>query len=236
MGLPLYLAMTGAEMRAASQFPTHFAYMACHFSPYGEGITNIPDSLPEKAILILNDRMPCQGHSPNLVAQQLSDAVSRLGCESVLLDFLHPPDSESEAMVRTIVTALECPVAVSAGYAAGLHCPVFLPPCPLHIPLDEYLQPWKGREIWLEAALCQESVRITQKGADCIPQFPPEGLEGGFCEESLCCHYRIEANHDQITFTLFDTGASLEKKLERARSLGVNRAVGLWQELRVTIG
>ena len=236
MGLPLYLAMTGAEMRSTSQIPPHFAYMACHFSPYGEGITNIPETLPEKSMLILNDRMPCQGHSPNLTAQQLREAADRLNCESVLLDFVHPPDSESEVMVHAILETLVCPVAVSAGHAERLHCPVFLPPCPLHITMEEYLTPWKGREIWLEAALCQESLRITQSGADCIPQFPPEGLEEGFYDEALCCHYRIGASHDRIAFTLFDTGASLKKKLEQAQTLGVSRAVGLWLELHTLIG
>lgn len=231
MGLPLYLAMTGAEMRCTSQFPANFAYMACHFSPYGEGITNIPDALPDQAMLILNDRMPCHGHSPSLIVQQLSDAVSRMDCESILLDFIHPPDSESEAMVHAIVEAHTCPVAVSAQYADGLHCPVFLPPCPLHIPLEEYVYPWKGREIWLEAALCQESVRITQKGTDCVPQFPPEGLDGGFFDETLCCNYVIHIEENKVEFTLFDTTESLKQKMELAKSLGASRAVGLWQEL-----
>ena len=230
MGLPLYLAMTGAEMRCASQLPTHFAYMACHFSPYGEGISNIPDALPDQAMLILNDRMPCHGHSPSLIVQQLSDAVSRLGCESILLDFIHPPDSESEAMVHAIVEASACPVAVSAQYADGLRCPVFLPPCPLHIPLEEYVYPWKGREIWLEAALCQEEATVTKNGTEFSNQFPPEGLEDGFYDKALRCNYRVRADADRISFTLFDTAASLEKKMELAAELGVKRAVGLWQE------
>lgn len=230
MGLPLYLAMTSAEMRCTSQFPAHFAYMACHFSPYGEGISNIPDALPDQAMLILNDRMPCHGHSPSLIVQQLSDAVSRLGCESILLDFIHPPDSESEAMVHAIVEAHTCPVAVSAQYADRLRCPVFLPPCPLHVPLEEYLLPWKGREIWLEAALCQEEAAVTENGTDFTSQFPPERLEDGFYDEILRCYYRIRTDANRVSFTLFDTAASLEKKMELAAELGVKRAVGLWQE------
>lgn len=231
MGLPLYLAMTGAEMRTTSEIPTHFAYMACHFSPYGEGITNIPDTLPENAMLILNDRMPCQGHSPDLAAQQLWEAVSRLGCESVLLDFLHPPDSESEAMVRAITERLQCPVAVSAQYAEGLHCPVFLPPCPLHIPQEEYLRPWKGREIWLEAALCQEEAVVMPEGASFAPIFPTAAMSGGFFDAHLMCNYHLCIEEKLIRFTLFDTPESLPQKLEHAHALGVSRAVGLWQEL-----
>ena len=80
MVLPLYLAMTAAEISAAPSPTFPCAYMACHFSPYGAGLAGIPDVLPEKAMLILNDRMACAGHSPDLVACQLADAVSRLSC------------------------------------------------------------------------------------------------------------------------------------------------------------
>ena len=228
MGLPLYLAMTGAEMRCASQLPTHFAYMACHFSPYGEGISNIPDALPDQAILILNDRMPCHGHSPSLIVQQLSDAVSRLGCESILLDFIQPPDSESEAMVHAIVEANACPVAVSTQYADGLRCPVFLPPCPLHVPLEEYLLPRKGREIWLEAALDSTCFRVTSQGCttqqDSIQDLP-------FCDEELHCHYKIELTDDSALFSISRTREDLDSLLAEATSYRVTRAVGLWQEI-----
>lgn len=205
--------------------------MACHFSPYTGGLTNIPESLPEKAVLILNDRMHCCGHSADLVAKQLQEAVEHLKCESVLLDFQRPPDPESEFMVQTIIQTLSCPAAVTEAFAKGLSCPVFLSPAPLHLPLEQHLAPWKGREIWLEAALCQEDIVVTQKGTQYISHFPSEGLTGGFYEETLCCHYRTSTNDERITFMLYDTPDSLEKKLELAQSLGVSRVVGLWQEL-----
>lgn len=231
MVLPLYLAVTGAEISAFScnRFP--MAYMACHFSPYTLGLTNIPDTLPENSMLILTDRMPCQGHSADLVAQQLRDIVEQHRCESLLLDFQRPRSPESEAMVDRIVQSLPCPVAVTESFAPGLSCPVFLSPAPLHMPLAAYLSPWQGREIWLEAALEQEVAILTQQGCECIPQFPPDGLTDGFYDETLCCQYRTMITPDRITFTLFDTHESLGKKLELAQSLGVARAVGLWQEL-----
>lgn len=232
MVLPRYLAMTGAEMSAFTVYPFPLAYMGCHFSPYTQGLTNIPDSLPPDSMLILTDRMPCNGHSADLVVHQLQDAVIRLKCESVLLDFQRPPGPETEAMVRQIIQTLPCPVAVTEGFAEGHTCPVLLSPGPLHIPLDDYLKPWQGREIWLEAALCQEEIHVTESGTEFTRQFPPEGLEVGFYDETLCCHYRIKTDSDRATFTLFDTLDSLEKKLELAQTLGVKRAVGLWQELR----
>lgn len=231
MALPLYLAMTAAELPPRNQFPQHTAWMACHFSPYSEGITNIPAALPSGAMLILNDRMPCQGHCPDLVAQQLSDAVQKLDCESVLLDFQRPPEPEAMVIVKTLVEGLPCPVAVFESYAKDLGCPVFLPPCPLHQPLAEHLAPWTGREIWLEAALCQEEIIVTSKGVTYVPQFPPEQLDGGFMEDKLCCRYRTRVSENEIRFTLFDTQESLAKKLTQAQALGVTRAVGLYQEL-----
>lgn len=231
MVLPLYLAMTAAEMSAAGAVPEKAAWMACHFSPYSEGITNIPDTLPRGAMLILNDRMPCQGHSPGLVVQQLTRAVEQLGSESVLLDFQRSSEPEAGAMVKAIVKALPCPVGVSNGCAGELDCPVFLSPAPLHVPLAQYLSPWQGREIWLEAALCQEAITVTAKGSDFAPHFPPEGLEGGFYDEALCCNYVTKIRKNEVNFTLFDTLDSLQKKLALAQSLGVTRAVGLWQEL-----
>lgn len=231
MGLPLNLAMTASEISACGSLPERIAWMACHFSPYGQGLSNIPDSLPGSAMLILNDRMACCGHSPGLVSEQLAQAVADLGCESVLLDFQRPPEPESEVMVREILSALPCPAAVTAGYAATLSCSVFLPPPMLHIPLQDYLKPWQSREIWLEAALGQERITVRAEGVEYSAQFPPEYLEDGFPEEDLCCRYRTEINQDNISFTLFDTRQTLEAKLALAQSLGVKRAVGLYQEL-----
>ena len=231
MVLPLYLALTAAEISCASSMPALSAYMACHFSPYTEGLSNVPDALPFGSILILNDRIPCDHHSADLVAGQLAAAVQRLGCESVLLDFERPPEEESRAMVRTILQALPCPVAVTESFAPGLPCPVFLSPAPLHLSLEAHLAPWQGREIWLEAALCQERIVVTKHGTDFYPVFPTQQLEGGFYDQKLFCNHHTVISDDSITFTLFDTHESLRSKLEHAHSLGVTRAVGLYQEL-----
>ncbi len=230
MVLPLNLAMNASEM-SFFPMPDRCAWMACHFSAYGSGITNIPEALPGQSILILNDRFPCQGHSASLVALQLKEAVAQLECESVLLDFQRPPTPETTTIVKAILDDLPCPVAVSENHAGNFSCPIFLQPNPLHIPLSVYLAPWQSREIWLEAALCQETATVTEKGPQFSPCFPTDALEGGFFDEALCCHYITKTEEDRIIFTLFDTPESLEKKLDLAQSLGVKRAVGLYQEL-----
>lgn len=231
MVLPLNLAMTAAEMTAAAALPEKIAWMACQFSPYSQGLTNIPGTLPEGSMLIVNDRMPCQGHSPGLAAEQLAQAVGEFQCESVLLDFQRPAESESLAMAAALLDALPCPAAVTADYAPAPDCPVFLPPAPLHMTMEEYLVPWQSREIWLEAVLCQETAVITERGAVFTPRFPTDNLTGGFFDEVLCCRYRTEVSPGEIRFTLFDTRESLTEKLKKAHSLGVTRAVGLYQEL-----
>lgn len=231
MVLPLNLAMTAAEISSCTSLPERLAWMACQFSPWGEGISNVPKELPPGVMLILNDRFPCQGHSADLTAWQIGDIVNRFECESFLLDFQRPSDPESEAMVRHLIQTLPCPAAVSEAYARDLDCPAFLSPAPLHIPLEEYLKPWNGREIWLETALCQEQVCIRESGTTFMPSFTADGLDGGFFDEALCCRYHTQISDHEINFTLFDTRESLEHKLKKAHSLGVRRAVGLYQEL-----
>lgn len=232
MALPMFLAMTAAEMAASGTIAGRFAWMACHFSPYTQGLTNLPRELPAGSLLILDDRFPCQGHSADLITQQLMETVAQLGCDSVLLDFQRPPEPEAMSIVSALSQSLPCPTAVSEAYARDLSCPVFLPPPPLHQPLQAHLAPWAGREIWLEAALCQEDMFITREGPSPVPIFPPEALDGGFYSEELCCRYRTRTEADRITFTLFDTPESLRAKLEKAHSQGVTRAVGLYQQLR----
>ena len=231
MALPLNLAMTQSEIAAADQLPSRLAWMSCQFSPFTKGITNIPKSLPEGAMLILDDRQNCFTHSPDLVARQLLDAVQQLGCESVLLDFQRPADPESITMVRIIVEALPCPVAVTEEFAKDLTCPVFLAPCPLHVPMADYLLPWNGREIWLEAALCQENITVTKHGTTFAPFYPVHVPEGSFYSEKLRCRYSTSVSGDCIAFTLFDTPETLKGKLQEAHALGVCRMVGLYQEL-----
>lgn len=232
MVLPLYLAMTGREIIAAKSQIPRCAYMACHFSPYSQGLNNLPTSLPPDSMLILNDRMPWGGHSADLVARQLQDTVTQFACESLLLDFQRPSTEETQQLVRCILEVLSCPVAVTEGFAANFDCPLLLSPAPLHMPLPEYLAPWKDREIWLEAALCQEEIRVRKSGAEIRSVFPADGFTDGFYDNALCCRYRCKPDADCIAFTLFDTCETLQQKLELARSLGVTRAVGLWQELK----
>lgn len=230
MAIPMFLAMTGTEMQEIHKNPTNTAWMACHFSPYGTGLSNRPDTLPPQAMLILNDRTPVCGHDPALIAQQLTECVTDLDCRAVLLDFQRKGEPETAAIVDTIVQTCPCPVAVSDGYAENLNCPVFLPPVPPNIPLAEHLAPWKGREIWLEIALDGLEITVTSDGTHTTALSLPQPGMPVHREATLHCHYDMTIGEDFIRFQLFRTPEDVDALIKDAERFGVTHTVGLYQE------
>ena len=229
MAIKRYLAMTAAEIAGNSPLPQGLAYMACHFSPYGTGLTNLPRELPKASMLILNDRIPPRGHDPDRIAAQLRETTERLGCDCVLLDFQQRGCEELDILARDLPEHLPFPTAVSEAYAAGLACPVFLPPVPPDVSLTAWLAPWKEREIWLEFSLEGLSIRLTEQGAVPSPlPFPRD--EFPHADDRLHCHYGIATEPGTAIFTLLRTVEDNDALLRKAESMGVTRAVGLWQE------
>ena len=226
----VYHAMTAAELRHCGHLPDGIAWMACHFSPYGTGITNIPPSLPPNSILILNDRTPVHGHDPQRVAEALQQAAESLQCSGILLDFQRPGCGETEAIVQRVLT-LPCPVCVSHLYAKDLDCPIFLPPAPLLKTAEEYLAPWKKREVWLEAALNGCRVTVTETGSRAAPLMPGETADCPNCDMQLLCHYGVVFDQNKAVFTLKRTKNDLKNLMKEAEKRGVTRFLGLWQEL-----
>lgn len=231
MAIRPFLAMTAAEIRANSEFPPNIAWMACHFSPYCTGLSNLPKTLPPESLLILDDITPIHGHDPERIGRQLSERAEALHCHGVLLDFQRPGYKETAALANYLMKNLPCPVAVSDLYAGELDCPVFLSAPPPSISLAEHLGPWRGRVIWLEAALGGEVITLTEQGAECTPLPPGETFEDGHRDEKLHCRYRIEVSEEQARFTLCRTMEDLDALMEEAESLGITTAVGLYQEL-----
>ena len=231
MPLPCYLAMTCAEFNAASALPEHVAWMACHFSCYGTGLSNLPRTLPEGAMVIVNDRTPVQGHDPCLILDQLLQLFedTKPGC--FLLDLQRPDVTQTAKIVRLLAEGLPCPVGISEHYAAELDRPVFLSPPALHVPLEAYLSNWAGRELWLEAALETAVYTVTTEGCsitatDNIPL--PEPV---FTDEALCCRYHIEQKDASAIFTLQRSKPELDALLAQAETFGITAAVGLYQQL-----
>lgn len=230
MAIPLFLAMTQMELRYTAPLPPKAAWMACHFSPYGTGLTDLPDGLPKGSLLILDDRIPEHGHDPALIAEQLGSTVKRLGCAGLLLDLQQEPSRNARTIVAQLVRSLPCPVAVPPPYAEALDCPVFLPPIPPHILPEDHLSPWTGREIWLEASMETVRLTISPNGCTCSP-LPGEDPPCPHCDPSLHCHYAIHQENDDLWFTLTRTWQDLCELLEALHPLGVTTAVGLYQEL-----
>lgn len=222
-----YLAMTAAELRAGGPFSFPIAWMACHFSPYGTALSNLPKSLPKGSLLILNDRTPVFGHDPDGIARQLADAVESLECDGILLDLQRPGEEQTKAIVAA-VAALPCPVAVTPEYADGLPCGVFLPPPPLNAPLGAYLERWQGREIWLEIAAEEATFRVDKQGCKRINGVP---LPCPHQDEKLHCRYGMEVQENHIDFFLQRDETQLRALMEEAAQLGVQRFVGLYQQL-----
>ena len=229
MAIPLYLAMTGAEVLQATALPSKVAWLSCLFSPYGVGLSNLPKRLPPDSLLILSDRTPIYGHDPQRIYAQLRETVAEFSCCGLLLDFQASKNPELERLTEVLLS-LPCPVAVSENYGQNLSCPIFLPPVPPDTPIEDYLSPWQDREIWLEVALDRMDLQVTEQGVRPWEFYSEESPALPFYDEALCCHYGITLS-DSITFHLQRQPPDIQKLLERGEKCGVAKALGLYQEL-----
>lgn len=230
MAIIPYLAMTAAEMAAAEVLPEKPGWMACHFSPYSTGLSNLPGKLPEGALLILNDRTPIHRHDPVRVAEQLLTIMEKQKCSALLLDFQQPVTKESADFTASLTQLLPCHLAVSSLYASE-DFPVFLPPVPVDIPIENYIQPWKKGEIWLEIAINQCCICVDEKGAQ-ITGAPVADKQIIHHDDNLHCHYYITETSSSVLFQLYRTPEDIHSLLQAAQALGIQYTVGLYQELR----
>ena len=229
MGIPCYLAMTAAEMSGNAAIPEKAAWMACQFSPWNDGLSNLPPTLPPGCVLMLSDETPIRGHDPHRILEELQECIEQFSCPRLVLDLQRPGNSEAVELVSTLMT-LPCPLIVSQPYVQK-DCGVLLPPAPPSLPLADYLSPWKGRDIWLELAADGEIITLTEQGAKTVPlPYPDPGAEG-FREDALHCHYRARVTDSCAEFTLWRTMDDLQDLMVEAEGLGVTAAVGLYQEL-----
>lgn len=213
----------------AKPFPERFAYMAIHFSPYGKGLSNLPESLPKGSIVLLDDSTESTGHNPDLIKKQLAELVKHFAPTAVLLDFQRPFTRELEAIAEEIVTTLPCPVGVTADYATELGCPVFLPPPPVNKALGDYIEPWKKQGVYLEIAPEGLEITVTETGSSATPIFPVSDLH--LEDKRLHCHYNVKVLQDKAVFTICRYNVDLAALVQEAEDLGVLGCVGLYGEL-----
>lgn len=224
----VFLAVTGREM--AEFTPQKTAYLSCHFSPYGSGLSNLPAFLPKDSLLLVDDRMPPKEHDPNIVAKQLKEVVENFSVKCILLDFQNAPTEETEAMARHLVNTLSCSVGVTKEYGKKLQCPVFLPPPPLHTPIEKYLTPWLKQGVYLEIAPESIQITVTKDGAEFSPI--PYIAELPLYHKRLCCHYQVEVLEDKAIFTLTRSKKDLIALVQKVEQMGALGVVGLYQELK----
>ena len=231
MAIPWYLAMSESEVANVEKLPQQLAWLGCRFSPGDQVITGLPEMLPPDSLLVVTDQDPPEEHDIHQIVDRLSIAVNRLSCAGILLDFQTPDHAGSQTVTRELSTVLPCPVAVSELYAKDRSCPVFLSPCPHHVPLAEHIAPWKGRELWLDLAADAESITLTKDGAFISPLSIKKCPQQGHWEPRLHCHYCMEIRQDFARFTLWRTREDLETLAREAKELGIHSLVGLYQEL-----
>ena len=231
MGITGYTAMTATEFFSAASHPRHPAWMACHFSCYGTGLTNLPQSLPEGAMVIVNDCIPMQGHDPAYILTQLNELLEKLKPDCILLDFQRPYNADVLALVKLLTASLPCPVGVSELYAMDLPCPVFVSAPPVDRMLKAHLAPWEGREIWLEVAEDAQTATVSEDGCT----FSPAGIEitdeTFLLDQEVHCAYRVELTPEAAVFHLRRSKAELHELLTEAETLKIPIAVGLYQQL-----
>lgn len=222
----VFLAQTCQEMKQFTAEKT--AYMACHFSPYGFGLSNLPEQLPAGSILLLDDSMPPNGHNPKIVATELKNCIDQFGISAVLLDFQGEFSEESMEMVRHLTDTLPCPVAVTEEYAKEAACPVFLSPTPVNMAVNDHIAPWLQQGVYLEIAPESEQFTVTEKGCTSLLVRCAETLP--LVDARLHCHYHVEVFPQKAIFTLQRTTEDLIALAKDAKQLGASGVVGLYQE------
>lgn len=230
MDFPLYLAMTAQEMAHSTILPQHMGFLGCCLSSSSPGVSGLPRELPERCMLILDDRNPFQNHNPRQITAELEVFIREKECESLLLDFQRPGNPDASNLVKLLSDALPCPVAVSHCYGSSCSGPVFLPPVPADRSLREHIAPWAGREIWLETSFAPICLTLTESGCTVDTDWLPDS-EPGFPCEKLHSHYHTEITPQAVHFHFRRTRDDLDALLRQAKNQGITRAVGLWQEL-----
>lgn len=227
MILPVYLALTPEEFHKPLPQDIHPGWMSCEFSQANNGISNLPPDSQEGCMVIISDSQVLPEYNEDLILSQLDS----LKAESILLDFQRPYDKKLQQLTQKIIAQLPCPVGVSSQYAKELNCPVFLPPVPLNQTPKAYLQPWQGREIWLDTALDALEILVTPQGSQFRSLQSPAPGKPVFIDPKLHCCYYTEIADQAVRFTLYRTRETLSSLLASAEKYGVTRCIGLYQEL-----
>lgn len=233
MPISIYEAVTAGD---CAGHDAHVAWMAAHFSVAGTGVSNLPRRLPPGSLLILDDRIPWQNHDAQRICQELLQAVANLACSGILLDLEREPCPQTQSFCALLCTCCQqhsIPLAMPPAYGLSLPTALFLPPLPCWPGPEAVLQPFSGRELWLDAA---ESGCVAEIGRTSVQISPadPAALQAQaegqavFWHDGLCCRYYSSRMGEQIRVALYDTRQTMAQKLDICAKLGVSVAVMPW--------
>lgn len=236
MPISIYEAVTAGDCFERNALPAHAAWMAAHFSAVGTGVTNLPQRLPVGSLFMLDDQIPWQNHDAERICQELLQAVAELACSGILLDFEREPCQQTQAFCTLLCTycrQYSIPLGMPPSYGLKLPAALFLPPLPCWPGPETVLQPFSGRELWLDAA---ESGCVAEIGRKSVQFFSEDPIvlqaqaEGHavFWHGGLCCQYYSNQINDRIRIALYDTRQTMEQKLDACAKLGVTVAVMPW--------
>ena len=225
MASPMFLAITADEIPDISPLPGNLAHLGCYVSSTSLTLANLPKEPLTGGGLIIDDHQPILHCDTDGILRQLS----KLEPSFILLDFQRPPEYHSMNLA-TALTQLHCPVPMPPGYADNLDCPVFLPPVPPHIPIEEHIAPWPHREIWLELALDAVQITITEHGSQITPIPHCQPQENAHKDSMLHCHYKITQSDDALQFYCYRTPEDIDALLHGPLPSNLRHTIGLYQE------
>ena len=229
MGLQFYLALEPWEFQTYTRTEP-MVWFSCQFSPEPPGICNLPEALPTGAAILLDDALPYSGNA-RAVTEGLKETVEKTGAAGVILDFQKPYEQTLGILAEYLERSLPCPVVVTPSYADHTKGPLLLPPAAMHIPLVRQLSSIR-RSIWLELDAPIVRLTLTERGLRTASLYALPFSKKVFESEKLHCHYQV---HGDGSFTLHRTGQDLTDFLQEAESLGVEAAIGFWQELQALL-
>lgn len=228
MEIPWFPAITQEEIQTLSTLPPHYAWMSCHFDPIGNGISNLPKSLPPDSILILNDQIPYNEHNTEIMIQQLEECIQNWQLHGVLLDLERPVSEELKEIISIMVSSLPCPIACGKNLEIEKLLSVVEMPPLLENP-REYFQRKKGA--WLELRKQKETYSIDKNG--CRLQSGEElygEISEGLKDTALCVNYRFTVNSENAGLGIWRDRHDRKKIIKYAIESGIDTIIGLYQE------
>lgn len=230
MDLQCYIAFTAAEIYAADHIICTPAWMACHFSTYHTGLSNLPQRLTPDSMVIVNDRTPPHKHDKQLIVEQLNRLADTLRVQCFLLDFQRKEQDETHEIAQYLSANLNRPTGISEAYGQTGSGPVFVSMPPPHGSLTQHMEKLRDRELWLELATEEELAVVDSNGCSFFSGEIMPHSDQLFYDKTLHSKYCLQLDSSSAKFHIRRDEHCIAGILEEAKKLGIKKAVGLYQQ------